>query len=405
MDTHRFEVRQLSKRIHSFHEAKRPFRIYHSTSHTTRIPPPTRNLVHTCALNNILDINTTNNFAMAEPNVTMEQLAKETLKHGLLPPVVAPLPGMTVGGCFAGTATSSASFKFGYFDRAVNWVEVVLPDGRITRASRSRNRDLLDGLVGSLGSLGVVTLFQVKLVPAARFVELGYLPVKSAEEVVEGVAKCVGEAENDFVEGVVFGEKARVFGVVVTGRLCAFKTGRLVRFSGAADPWFYQHVLGAGETSVCVPMLDYLFRYDRGAFSLGRLCFNKIPFNRQTRWLADYALRSGNLAKMAQDLHWAEHLVLQDVDVPVGSSLGLLTWLGENLEPYPIFLTPVRQWGDGSASKCPTDYFSFILEQVILSFIFRASPRFMETAASPLQSNQLTTSSHQYSVPTPPTRP
>jgi FAD/FMN-containing dehydrogenase len=79
MDTHRFDVRQLSKRVKSFHESGRPFRIYHGTTHATRVLPTTRAVVNTCDLSHILDISTANNFAMVECNVTMEQLTKETL--------------------------------------------------------------------------------------------------------------------------------------------------------------------------------------------------------------------------------------------------------------------------------------------------------------------------------------
>lgn len=290
----------------------------------------------------------------------MHQLCSETLKQGLLPPVVAPLPNMTVGGCFAGTAAGSASFKYGYFDRAVNWVEVVLPDGKITRASRARNAALLGGMVGSLGTLGVATLFQVKLVPATRFVELAYLPVKSKEEMMEGIGEATREPENDFVEGLVFGPNAKMYGAVVVGRLAAYRTERAVRFNGAWDDWFWQQVLEAGETTVCVPIMDYLFRHDRGSFNLGRLCFGKIPFNRRTRWLADYALRSGNLAKVSQGLHRGEHLFLQDVDVPVESSLELLEWLEVNLKAYPLFLSPVRQWEDANLSMYPIFNFNYI---------------------------------------------
>jgi FAD/FMN-containing dehydrogenase len=206
-------------------------------------------------------------------------------------------------------------------------------------------------MVGSLGSLGIATLFQLKLVPATRFVELTYLPIKAAEAALDTIVECAQEPENDFVEGLVFGEEAKVFGIVVVGRLSAFKTERVVRFSGASDPWFHHHVAAAGATTECVPILDYLFRHDRGSFNLGRLCFGKLPFNKQTRWLADYALRSGNLAKVTQDLHWGEHLVLQDIDVPVESCLELLKWVEESVQAYPLYLCPVRQWGNGAASE------------------------------------------------------
>ena len=59
----------------------------------------------------------------------MDTLVEETRKHGLIPPVVMECPGITVGGGFSGTGKSS-SFKFGFFDRTVDWIEIVLANGR-----------------------------------------------------------------------------------------------------------------------------------------------------------------------------------------------------------------------------------------------------------------------------------
>ena len=125
-----------------------------SEQRTTPATIPTEHLHH------VLDVNQSR-FALVEPNVSMGKLVQETLKHGLMP-VVPAFPGSTVGGTFAGTAGSSASFRYGFFDQAVAWVEVVLLDGRITRTSRTRNAEALEGMVGSLGTVGVVTLVRVR---------------------------------------------------------------------------------------------------------------------------------------------------------------------------------------------------------------------------------------------------
>ncbi|ENI08504.1 hypothetical protein COCC4DRAFT_37225, partial [Bipolaris maydis ATCC 48331] len=69
--------------------------------------------------------------ALIEPNVPMDVLVQETMKAGLLPPVVMEFPGITVGGGFVGTAGESSSFKYGFFDRTVLSAEVVLADGTL----------------------------------------------------------------------------------------------------------------------------------------------------------------------------------------------------------------------------------------------------------------------------------
>lgn len=49
----------------------------------------------------------------------MDRLVEETLKYGLIPPVVMEFPGITAGGGYSGTSGESSSFKHGFFDRTL----------------------------------------------------------------------------------------------------------------------------------------------------------------------------------------------------------------------------------------------------------------------------------------------
>lgn len=312
MDTHRFVVREISKQVQTFYEAERPFRVYHgSTSHSMRTIPDRKAIIHTSDLHNILDINIESRFAMAEPNVSMDMLLKETLKHGLMPRVTVAFPGTTVGGLFSCTAASSASFKYGFFDQSITWLEVVLADGKITRASRQRNPELLSGLVGTLGTIAITTLFQIKLIPASKYVDLTYLPVDSAIEALDTINRCSQDAENDFVEGLIYGGNASTYGVIAVGKLSARRTYRERRFSRPRDNFFYLHTLEIGHTTESVPILDYIFRYDRASFCVGQYCFGRIPLNKWTRWLTDSAMHSRDLVQTIHSLHWDEHFIMQ----------------------------------------------------------------------------------------------
>jgi len=75
-------------------------------------------------------------------------------------------PGITVGGGFAGTAGESSSFRYGFFDRTVNWIEMVLADGEVVRASGTEREDLFLGAASSFGTLGVATLLEIQLIEA-----------------------------------------------------------------------------------------------------------------------------------------------------------------------------------------------------------------------------------------------
>jgi delta24-sterol reductase len=353
MDTHKFEVHQISKQIKSFHAQQNPFNIHHGATYSSRIRPDPQAVVLTTHLDHILEVNTSSQYTIVEPNVSLDQLLKKTLKHGLMPPVVPHFPGLTVGGCFAGTAGSSSSFRQGFFDEAISWAEIVLPDGNVTIASRTQGADLLSGMVGSLGSIGVATLFQIKLVPATHWVELTYVPVKTVDEAVETISTLCQEANNDFVEGLVYGPKASTYGVIAVGKLVEGKEHPQVGFSKPNDDWFYQHALAAGGSprTESITTTDYLFRHDRGTFCMGRYCFGNMPFNKLTRCITDSATRSHALTKTSHELDWPEHFIQQDVVVPLEKSWEMINFLDGTLRIYPLSLCPVRQWPDNRISK------------------------------------------------------
>ncbi|KAK3207664.1 hypothetical protein GRF29_103g1664323 [Pseudopithomyces chartarum] len=382
MDTHKFDVRELSKQVRSFYEQRKPFRIYHGDSHSFRAMHDPKAVIHTSHLHHVLDVNKTSRFAIVEPNISMDKLLKEMLKYGLMPPVVPSFPGLTVGGTFAGTAGSSASFRYGFFDQAVLWVEVVLPDGTITRASRTRNAELLDGTVGSLGTLGIVTLLQIKLVEAAKWVELRYMPVESDVDALETLERLAKDPGNSFLEAILYGPQSPHYGVIVVGKLSTASHHPQVILDNPVSEWFYDHALRACGTTQCVQLDDYLFRHDRGALNLGKYCFGRLPLNSWTRWLADPALRSSPITRTAQALHWADHLFMQDLVTPPESTSTMLDFMEKNLGIYPLLLTPVLRSPNDHASTF-TPHLTLSTNLTRQSCALTSSPSLQRTSTFP----------------------
>ena len=153
----------------------------------------------------------------------------------------------------------------------MNWIEIVLGDGEVVKASRDHERaDLFWGAAGSLGTLGVTTLFELRLIEATPLVELTYHRTSSTSDALETMHRVCEDDKNDFVDGVLFGGD---HGVIVTGRLVRERTvGRpFQRFSLPQNPWFYMHAERTTKSQqepfvFTTPLRDYLFRYDRGAF-------------------------------------------------------------------------------------------------------------------------------------------
>ena len=73
----------------------------------------------------------------------MDRPVEDTLKYGLVPPVVMEIPGITVGGGYAGTSGESSSYKHGFFNHTLNNVETVLANGDVVTCSEKEKSDLL----------------------------------------------------------------------------------------------------------------------------------------------------------------------------------------------------------------------------------------------------------------------
>ena len=287
--------------------------------------------------------------ALVEPNVSIESLVRETLRYGLMPPVVPEFPGITVGGGFAGTAAESSSFKYGFLENTVNWIEIVLPDGSVTRASRDLKSDLFHGAAATFGTLGVTTLLEFRLIQANAFVELTYHPVNSIRGAIHQIQKAAENLANDFVDGIIF---KRNQGVVITGRFMTEPRpdAHVESFCEARDEWYYLHVeqLLADATipkSEVVPIQDYLFRYDRGAFWAGRHVFTyfAIPFIRLMRWAFDSLLHTKILYHGLHENGMAKDNIIQDVALPISRVQKFIEWVDERHALYPLWLCPLRQ--------------------------------------------------------------
>lgn len=97
-DAHTTALEAITTRVRSLHASKTPFRIYHGSTNSTRQSTHTRhNIVDTSSLDKVLLVDEDEHTALVEPNVSMEKLVGETLRKGLVPPVVMEFPGITAG--------------------------------------------------------------------------------------------------------------------------------------------------------------------------------------------------------------------------------------------------------------------------------------------------------------------
>jgi glycolate oxidase len=119
----------------------------------------------------ILEIDELNLLAVVEPNVITADLQRAVEKVGLFyPPDPASLEKSSLGGNVAECAGGPRAFKYGTTKRYVLALEAVLPTGEIidTGSKAVKNvvgYDLTQLLVGSEGTLAIVTKITLRLVP------------------------------------------------------------------------------------------------------------------------------------------------------------------------------------------------------------------------------------------------
>lgn len=121
-------------------------------------------------MNKILSYDMKNLVVHTQPGVLLCDLAADALSHGLMYP---PDPGektATVGGNVSTNAGGMRAVKYGVTRDYVLAMTVVLPDGRIMKLGKtvcktSSGYSLLHLMIGSEGTLGIITELTLKLIP------------------------------------------------------------------------------------------------------------------------------------------------------------------------------------------------------------------------------------------------
>jgi glycolate oxidase len=126
-------------------------------------------------MNRILEIDKENLMVTVEPGVITGDLHRAVEAEGLFyPPDPASLDSCTIGGNVAEGAGGPRAVKYGVTKDYVCGLEAVLPSGEIVRLGGKRVKDvtgynLIQLLVGSEGTLAVVTKIVLRLLPLPRY--------------------------------------------------------------------------------------------------------------------------------------------------------------------------------------------------------------------------------------------
>ncbi len=157
------------------------------------MPASGRVLLDLSNLNQIIDIDVAGRCARVEPGVVNSDLQDRLAPHGLCfspDPVSAHLA--TVGGNLIENAGGPHALKYGVTYNHILAAEVVLPDGAtVTLRVDDDGPDLLGVIIGSEGTLGIVTEVTVALRPIAEVTHSLMGAFATAREAADTIAAII----------------------------------------------------------------------------------------------------------------------------------------------------------------------------------------------------------------------
>ena len=147
--------------------------------------------------NRILEIDEVNLLAIVEPNVVTGELQKAVESVGLFyPPDPASLNRCAIGGNIAECAGGPRAFKYGTTKRYVLGLEAVLATGEVIQTGGKTVKnvvgyDLTQTLVGSEGTLAIVTKAILRLIPLPPCRETVQATFRDIDDAVQAMIELV----------------------------------------------------------------------------------------------------------------------------------------------------------------------------------------------------------------------
>lgn len=145
------------------------------------IPTNGEVVVDLTLMNKILEVRPQDLYAVAQPGVITRDLDKAVNEFGLFyPPDPSSWESSTIGGNIATNAGGPRAVKYGVTQRYVWGLQMVLAGGEVIRTGKHSMKgvvglDLTSLIVGSEGTLGLVTEATMHIIPSPRAVETAWL--------------------------------------------------------------------------------------------------------------------------------------------------------------------------------------------------------------------------------------
>jgi len=126
-------------------------------------------------MNRLLNVYLKDLQALAETGITIDELNLRLSQYGVFfPPDPASSPAATLGGCIAMNSGGVRAIKYGVVRNWILGLELVLPNGKVVRTGmgvfkRVAGYDLTQLIIGSEGTLALITKALIKLAPIPKY--------------------------------------------------------------------------------------------------------------------------------------------------------------------------------------------------------------------------------------------
>ena len=296
-------------------------------------------VMSTMRMDQIISYDTNNFNVRVQAGVRLCDLAEDALKHGLMYP---PDPGEKTGSLGGNVSTNAGGMravKYGTTRDYVQAMTVVLPSGEVLKIGRpvaktSSGYSLLHLMIGSEGTLGIITEITLKLVPNPKENISFLLPFDDIHAAIEAVPKIkfagldpqsIEFMERDIVDSSAAYTGNKIIPTEVQGQECGAYI--LVTFVSNDEDEIYQRAEQLAE--------------------IGEECgaFDVLVLSQAAEKEAIWAARSAFLTVIEAETDLLDEM---DVVVPVDKIADFLAFAHETGKKYGVRIRSFGHAGDGN---------------------------------------------------------
>mgnify|MGYP001813230271 CR=1 FL=1 len=155
-------------------------------------------LLSLASMKGVVEIDPANHVAVVQPGLTLAELDEHLAPHDLIYPIMPGEESASLGGNVATNAGGMRAVKYGVTRHQVLGLEAVLADGQVIRTGgkyvkATTGYDLGQLIIGSEGTLAVVTEVTLKVVPRLPHKATVLAPFASMADITNAVPQILGQ--------------------------------------------------------------------------------------------------------------------------------------------------------------------------------------------------------------------